>query len=474
MAANSPGDAQPPVDRPKTNYALIAGFSAVAALLAVVIGVTSRSPIGAILASPGKEVSGVFLTAAMPDDGDRSPRPNILPKDDATHVRYPVYFGTDRLPNTPYDRVEWEKFILLLVADSFAVAASLLALLLTPRQWARRTAIACLFLSFLLALLALFDFSPKKQNVFAAEAFGDGRGELRCGVCTVSIPMEHKSGALEAPSMLRFEFREDPAKHIVLQRVDPMSESAFKKEFADRAANVAWREALVFIHGYNVSFEDAARRTAQLAHDINFGGIATFYSWPSNGHTLAYTWDEESAQWTVPHFQQFIELIAREGKLKRIHVIAHSMGNRCVLAALQNGPQFGACRFDQCVFAAPDIDRESFARQIAALAGQVTTTEIGHMTLYASRNDKALNLSQKVHRFPRAGDARPGIVLAEGLDSVDASQLETDYLGHSYFGDTNYIVNDLRKMIEERQPAAKRDRMFEMPIGQKKYWEFRP
>ena len=29
-------------------------------------------------------------------------------------------------------------------------------------------------------------------------------------------------------------------------------------------------DVLVFVHGYNVGFEDAARRAAQLAYDLNF------------------------------------------------------------------------------------------------------------------------------------------------------------------------------------------------------------
>ena len=149
----------------------------------------------------------------------------------------------------------------------------------------------------------------------------------------------------------------------------------------------------------------------------------------------------------VPHFVEFLELIAREGKLKRIHVIAHSMGNRCVLAGLKEKPKLGDCRLDQCVFAVPDVDRELFQKQVPGIVDPelVEINNGGRLTLYASDKDVALNASQKFHRFPRAGDARPGILLAEGVESIDASLFETDYLSHSYFGDSPYLVEDLRQ-----------------------------
>jgi esterase/lipase superfamily enzyme len=37
------------------------------------------------------------------------------------------------------------------------------------------------------------------------------------------------------------------------------------------------------VHGYNVSFDDAALRTAQLAYDLTFDCPAAFFSWPSKG-----------------------------------------------------------------------------------------------------------------------------------------------------------------------------------------------
>lgn len=431
------------------------------------------------LAAAGKEVKAIVQVSAPPSTNERSQRPSLVPEEDSTHVIYPVYYGTDRLPSAPLSGLDWWDSLCVFVAWCLAVAA---AFLLLPAQFGRAKrllfvlASVSLIASIVTGCLAIKDRLTIKASPFAAEAFQDGRGELKCGICTVSIPHDHKSGSLEAPSVLSFEFREDSAKHVILQRVQPLGLDDFGKELGLQAESSAWHEALVFVHGYNVSFEDAARRAAQLAHDIRFGGVVAFFSWPSNGHTASYTWDEESCQYAVPHLQEFLELLARNGKLNRIHVIAHSMGNRCLLAALSNQCDFGSCRLDECMFAAPDVDREEFGRKIKQLNATRTLQQkgIGRWTLYASSKDRALVMSQKVHRYLRAGSGGADILLADGLESIDASYLDTDYLGHSYFGANTYLIDDLRQVIEDHLPATERKGMLERAVGSRKYWEFRP
>jgi esterase/lipase superfamily enzyme len=241
-----------------------------------------------------------------------------------------------------------------------------------------------------------------------------------------------------------------------------------------RAASAAPRnEALVFVHGYNVAFEDAARRTAQLVHDLGYQGVPAFYSWPSVGKTWPYTWDEDSVGWTVPHLKEFLERLIRDGKLKVVHLIAHSMGNRCLAEALLRleGSTLGGQPFDQCVLAAPDIDADRFRNDIApGLVGRVQ-----RLTLYASSRDRALWWSKLAHRYPLAGDAGLGIVVVDGMESVDASRLKTDYFGHSYYGDSKPVIADLEQIVDYHLPAAKRRGMRPKPIGATRlYWEFNP
>jgi esterase/lipase superfamily enzyme len=87
---------------------------------------------------------------------------------------------------------------------------------------------------------------------------GDTPYEL--GQCDVSIPFTHEVGELESPTWWKFEFRPDPELHIVLLSVMPEDRSRFFSEMRTRVAGSPSRDAFVFIHGYNTTFEDAARR----------------------------------------------------------------------------------------------------------------------------------------------------------------------------------------------------------------------
>ena len=136
--------------------------------------------------------------------------------------------------------------------------------------------------------------------------YGGDRGELELGTCEVSIPKDHQVGELESPSVLRLEFREDPERHVVLLGVHPAAGRRVLCRSAGVRRAIAGKEAFVFVHGYNVGFETAARRTAQIAYDLKFDGAPIFYSWPSQEGLLAYTVDETNVVWTVPHLKEFL------------------------------------------------------------------------------------------------------------------------------------------------------------------------
>lgn len=80
------------------------------------------------------------------------------------------------------------------------------------------------------------------------------------------------------------------------------------------------KEALVFIHGYNVTFAEAARRTGQIAWDIPFEGIAGFFSWPSSGTVLSYMVDIEKADGSVNAFKRFLCYLFENCGIEKIHI----------------------------------------------------------------------------------------------------------------------------------------------------------
>jgi esterase/lipase superfamily enzyme len=70
----------------------------------------------------------------------------------------------------------------------------------------------------------------RTDSSLATKMFGGDRGVLTYGTCEVSIPVDHRMGTLESPSIMKFEFSEDPEKHIVLLKVSELDK---KQYFAD-------------------------------------------------------------------------------------------------------------------------------------------------------------------------------------------------------------------------------------------------
>jgi esterase/lipase superfamily enzyme len=271
----------------------------------------------------------------------------------------------------------------------------------------------------------------------------------------------------------KLEFRADPGRHIVL--LDTKQHTY--QEFYDRVASTIRAskktEALVFVHGYAVSFEDAVRRSAQLAVDLKFDGAIITYSWPSAAAVEKYPTDESTIEWTAPHLRWFLEDLSRRSGAKAVNLIAHSMGNRALASAMKSMVlESGAAsrpRFQQIVMAAPDVDAGVFASLI-----QTMESAAERITLYASSRDRALQASKKFHTYPRAGEAGPGIIVLPGLDTIDASTVETDFMEHSYFGDSRSVLFDIFELFESHLPPIDRFGLERRTNAAGSYWAFRP
>lgn len=303
-------------------------------------------------------------------------------------------------------------------------------------------------------------------------SFSASRGVTSYGVAEVSIPREHEMGVVERPSLLRFEIREDSTKHIVLRDTVPLTVDQFYPQVALRVQALGENSAFVFVHGYNVSFEDAALRTAQISYDLGFKGAPVFYSWPSAGGLSAYTADEDSAAWSQPDLTQFLREFAARSQADKIYLIGHSMGTRVLtrayLAALEAEPALKT-RFKEIILAAPDIDADVFRRELAP----ALLTSGASVTLYASSQDKALSASRAVHGDNRAGDTYPKILIQLGVESIDASTVDTSFVGHSYYGKKT-IISDMFYMFGSGLRAWQRSGLLATTTADGTYWKFKP
>lgn len=304
------------------------------------------------------------------------------------------------------------------------------------------------------------DYLPKSP-------YGSGRSIMGYGFSDVSIPPVHRPGELERPSLWRFELAENPERHIVVRSFNPESRPEFFRSVAGAVGRSPEKSALVFVHGYNVEFLEAVRRTAQITYDLGFDGASILFSWPSRGRPADYTIDEASAEAAVPDLREFLTALASETGVRVIHVVAHSMGNRALLRALadvESDPRVPQV-FRNVVLAAPDIDRDVFTRDLLPrFKGRPS-----HLTLYASDTDEALKASKKFHGYPRAGEAGRDIVVAPDLDTIDATGMDPSLLGHSYFASLEPVVDDIAKLLRGDLAPAQRG-LREQVLGALKYW----
>jgi hypothetical protein len=64
--------------------------------------------------------------------------------------------------------------------------------------------------------------------------------------------------------------------------------------------------------------------------------------------------------------------------------------------------------------------------------------------------------------------------VVEGLDTIDASDIRTDFVGHSYYGDSESVLGDLRNLILNRKRAEERSGLTPIDSSGGRYWAFSP
>jgi hypothetical protein len=92
------------------------------------------------------------------------------------------------------------------------------------------------------------------------------------------------------------------------------------------------------------------------------------------------------------------------------------------------------------------------------------------ITLYESSKDKALVASKKIHGNARAGEP---LLIIPGLDTIDASSIDTDFLGHSYFSDNWPLLSDIHSLLFTDELASQRFGLTKFENKDGKYYAFR-
>jgi esterase/lipase superfamily enzyme len=276
----------------------------------------------------------------------------------------------------------------------------------------------------------------------------NGRLPMSYGTAYVTLPPKHVTGRIEQRRFWQiFADPDDARRFVVIHPPQLLSVGRFWDDVSGHVRESSRRDVLVFVHGYNVSFDAGLKRLAQITVDLGFEGAPLLYSWPSGSQARKYGVDAATIRWTAPHLEAFLRDVIAHTLADRIYLLAHSLGNDALTSVLQllrrTLPHTPAPLFRQVVLAAPDVDAGAF---------EITATEItplAHLvSLYASQTDRALSLSGSVvHKYPRAGSVTGGLVVVPPMETIDATGVDSSFLKHSYFGSTDPLLGDLHQLL---------------------------
>ena len=237
----------------------------------------------------------------------------------------------------------------------------------------------------------------------------------------------------------------------------PEASAAFESNLADFAATLEpfltddpnGNAALVFVHGFNNTFDDAVLRLAQTWHAAGRHGVPIVFSWPAGFDAVlapvAYNRDRESGEFSVLQLKTLLMALAANDNIDRIHLVAHSRGTDVTTTALREiaaeieaaqGRTFFSQRtkeargrrvdyvepdiersmrpsdvlkLETLVLVAPDLDVDIFIQRFIS---ERVMRIARRMVVYSSKKDEALGLA----RIFFASRDRLGDVTMEDLD----------------------------------------------------------
>jgi len=269
-------------------------------------------------------------------------------------------------------------------------------------------------------------------------------------------------------------------------------------ELRKRLRTAKYKEAFVYIHGFNNNFEDSVFVAAELWHFLGRRGVPIVYSWPTKRALMSYGYDRESSEFTVFHFKQFLRAIAGCGDLQKIHILAHSRGTGVAASAFRElviaatasrekddrtagSPGQTARRVlgkvGNVILAAADIDMEVASQRLTA---EMAFMGAERVTIYLSREDKALNLAVWLFEsIARLGELSLRIIspdrikdleVIDRIDFIDA-RVDSGFLGHAYFHSSPAVSSDLILLLRDNlSPGAVHGRPLTPDKRSTRYW----
>lgn len=257
----------------------------------------------------------------------------------------------------------------------------------------------------------------------------------------------------------------------------------FAAQIEAQLARSGSRDIIIYTHGYNVDFDYSTLVSKQLQHFLGYRGAFISYNWTATPSRFAYFKDQESAMATRRNLRALIEFLSENTSARRIHLVGYSAGSRLAFEtayqiALQPAPR---PRLGRVVLISSDLDRAFFLEAIE----DGLLDALDDLTLYQSRTDGALALSQLVFGRERlgqtAGEAQDPTTAAvqarlhelDNLHVIDVTGAERASFGngHWYFQSSPWASSDLFLMLQTDQDPAERGLV---RSGSSPIWRFPP
>ncbi|NOZ91243.1 MAG: alpha/beta hydrolase [Epsilonproteobacteria bacterium] len=311
---------------------------------------------------------------------------------------------------------------------------------------------------------------PKDINDIS-KGYSNKRAEkLYTGTCNIFIPASHKVGEVDGSLWEKIIHLDASYGKLKVKDIKGFkSVDEFWQNLRDKFKKLDKKEALIFIHGYNNSFNSSAIRAGQIGYDLKFKGVMAFYSWPSAANEFAYLSDESSIQASEKYLKEFLVGFAKKSGASKVNIIAHSMGNRGLIRVVNDiQKEEPDIHFGQIILAAPDVDADLFKH-----ISKAYTMLSDRTTLYVSSKDKAVLLSKTFHKNPRAGLVKPVTV----VDNIDTINVNIDFdnifeklfsLNHTYFAKEKLVLEDIRNLLDNKPDKY---RKMEKNKEYKRYWK---
>ncbi len=311
-------------------------------------------------------------------------------------------------------------------------------------------------------LAGLFGGQPE-QRALTTEIFvastrkgGDHATQLNPGAKArfaldfISVPPDHKPGKIELPAF----GGPNPDHHFMVREQSELDGSEFGEQLAAQLSGRIGvnRDVLVYVHGFNTSFDEARFRLAQIVVDTHFGGVPVLFTWPSRSQLLAYGADKEAAMASRAALRNLFQTIAATPGVGRVQIVAHSMGTWLTMEALDEAALSGSPdlhgKLGNVMLAAPDIDLSVFREQVASL-------DPSHFSVFVSKDDRALQISAGLQGDRRLGSLDPGsdrdreLIEKLGVGVYDISDLSTTLIGHDVYADAPKVMRQIGQRIEK-------------------------